>query len=305
MKVEEFVRLIRNSGLEISSTGSAYFYRQGWINYSYPTLVKTPIKNHLVQSVRWKYPISLILTDLRRKNTYEFVLHTDDYAIDKFAKKIRNRIRKSLQNCTFKRPSLEDMLTFGLKINQDTLKRQNRRDTVLTNANKWKIYITSLYAVNDIIMLGAFYANRMVGYIVATELEEKYIICHAFIDRNDSEITDPMNGLIFTLVNQLIEKDKTVRISYGLDSFTTLAELNRFKSNMLFERIPVSRVYIINPLLLPFIKLAIFFYMHVLQRKNFKSDFPRQLIRLYQGHRLCFRECKPCLQTPDEQMENI
>ena len=130
----------------------------------------------------------------------------------------------------------------------------------------------------------------MVGYVVAVDLGERYDMCHTFIDRNDSQVTNAMNGLLYTLVNQIIEKNGSVKISYGIDSFTELHELNRFKHNMLFERSPVSRVYVINPLLLPFVRLIIFYNLRLLGRKSIRSPFTRKLIRIYQGHRLYFRE---------------
>jgi len=295
MTVTEFVRLYRNSGCYVITIGDHYFNQQGLINYSFPNLVKVPITDNLVKSIKWKYLVSVLFTELRRKNTYEFILHTSDYSIDKFAKKTRNRIRKSLQNCTFKRPDLEDMLTYGLAINQQTFKRQNKKDKTLTVTGQWNKYITALFTQKNINILGAYYAGRMVGYIIVTELEEKYIINHAFIDRNDSETTDPMNGLLYTMVSHLIEKDGSVNISFGLDSFEELHELNRFKNNMLFERIPGSRVYILHPLLLPLIKLIIFYNLHLLKRKSIKNSFTRKVIRLYQGYRMFFREGKASL----------
>lgn len=295
MTVNEFVSLYRDSGCYVITIGDHYFNQQGWVNYSFPNLVKIPVTQRLIKSIKWKYLISVLFTELRRKNTYEFILHTSDYSIERFAKKIRNRIRKSLQNCTFKRPDIEDMLTHGLAINRQTLKRQHKRDKSLTDAGLWNRHVTTLFTQKNINMLGAYYAGRMVGYIVVSELEEKYIINHAFIDRNDSETTDPMNGLLYTMVNQLIEKDGSVKISYGLDSFEELHELNRFKNNMLFERIPVSRVYILHPVLLPLVKLIIFYNLHVLKRKSIKNSFTRKVIRLYQGHRMLFREGKASL----------
>jgi hypothetical protein len=290
MKVEEFISLHRNCGLKIKAIGEHFFNRQGWVNYSFPNLAKIPIDNTLIDSIKWKYLVTILLADLKRKNSYEFILDTNDYSLEKFAKKTRNRIRKSLQNCSFKRPGLEDMLTFGLLINQQTHIRQRKKDKTLTDSRHWNRYITALLSNDSVIILGAYYEGRMVGYTIAAELEGKYILFHAFIDRIDSEITDPMNGLLYTMINQLIEQNGSIKISYGLDSFLELNELNRFKNNMLFERIPVSRVYILNPFLLPFVKFIIFFYVHLPGRKSIKNTFIRKLIRLYQGHRLFYRE---------------
>jgi hypothetical protein len=290
MRVEEYVNLFRDCGIKINAVGNNYFNQQGMVNYSFPNLFKAPLNSNLIKTIQWKYAVSVLLTNLRRKNTYEFILETNDYSVERFAKKIRNRIRKSIQNCTFSRPSLKDLLTYGLAINQQTLERQHLKVKTLTDANLWEKYITPLYKQNDVIFLGAYYSGRMVGYTVAIELEDKHIITHAFIDRNDSEITDPMNGLLYTMINQIIEKNKTVKISYGIDSIRDLQELNRFKNNMLFSRVPVSRAYLLNPMLVPFVRLFIYFNIGVLRKRNVKNDLTRKIIHLYQGHRMLFRD---------------
>ena len=290
MNVEDYAGLYHNSGLNIKQREGYYFNRQGFVNYTFPNLARVPVNGNMIRSIRWKYPLSVLLTELPRKNTYEFILDTLDYSIEKFSKKTRNRVRKSLNNCTFKQPELADMLTDGLFINQQTLQRQKRRDKTLTNAGQWNKYIRSLYSQDCFIFLGAYYAGRMVGYVVAVDLGDRYDMCHAFIDREDSAVTNAMNGLLYILVNQIIEKKGYVKISYGIDSFTELSELNRFKNNMLFERNPVSRVYVIHPFLLPFVRLIIFYHLHLMGRKNVKSLFVRKLIRLYQGHRLYYRD---------------
>jgi hypothetical protein len=290
MKVEEYVDLFRGCGIRIHTIGNNHFNRQGLVNYSFPNLTKAPLNFKLLKSIQWKYAVCVLLTDLPRKNTYEFILETTDYNIEKFAKKIRNRIRKSIQNCTFGRPTLSDLMTYGLAINQQTLKRQHLKVKTLTDPGLWEKYITPLLSNRDVVILGAYYADRMVGYLVAIELEGKFILTHAFIDRNDSETTDPMNGLLYTLINQIIEKDQRIRISYGIDSIRDLQELNRFKNNMLFDRVPVSRAYLLNPLAIPFIRLILFISIGLIGKKNIKNDLIRKMIRLYQGHRMLFRD---------------
>lgn len=290
MKAEEYIDLFRDCGIRINTIDNNHFNRQGLVNYSFPNLTKMILSTQLIKAIRWKHAVSVLLTELPRKNTYEFILETSDYNIERFAKKIRNRIRKSLQNCTFSKPTLSDLMTFGLAINQQTLKRQHLNNKTYTDPLLWRKYITPLFTSDDVIFLGAYYAGRMVGYLVAIELEGKFIITHAFIDRNDSETTDPMNGLLYTMVNQIIEKQKTAKISYGIDSIRDLHELNRFKNNMLFNRVPVSRVYLLNPMLIPFVRLFIFITIGLLGRKNIRNDLGRKIIHLYQGHRMLFRD---------------
>jgi len=234
--------------------------------------------------------MSTLFIDAERKNTHEFILNTNSYDLDTFARKTKNRIKKSLQNCSFKKPDLEDLLTSGLIINQQMVRRQSRKENLLTDYKLWNKYITSLYANDEFIILGAYYEKRMVGYLAVYNLEGRYNIHHAYIDREDSETTSPMCGLIYTMVNKLIELDGQVSISYGLDTFTSLTELGRFKQNMRFNAMPSSRGYIINPLLMIFFRLIICFNISLLRKKSIRNPFTRMVIRFYQGSRLLDKE---------------
>jgi len=289
MKLEEFIDLYKNSGPVLKTIYGYYFQPNGWKSYSYPLNYPVNVTAGLVRSLKWRFLISTVFTESKRKNAIEFILETGSYEIDQFSRKTRNRLNKSLCNCNFKRPALDDLLDFGLKINRQTLKRQHRRDKILTNSKLWNRYITTLYNHNEIITLGAYYQERMVGYIIVYELDGVYNVLHAYIDRNDSEITSPMMGLIYTLVNQLIEKDGEVKLSYGLDSFNPEPELSRFKRNLLFKQTSVTRVYIINSLILFIFRMIILFNIRLLGRENIRNSFTRKIIQLYQGQRILIR----------------
>ncbi len=292
MKLTELIEAFIKAGVKIDSYHGCYFFTSNGIYYSFPPVYQIPERSLSVNSLRWKHLITVIYTDLQIKNTYEFILRTNQYNLEDFDKKVRNRIRKSLQNCTFKRPGLSELINDGLNINRATCQRQHRNDNILTEPAKWNHYISTLYNRDKFIIQGAFYNNRMVGYIVAYWLEDKCNILHAYIDRKDAEVTSPMNGLIYNLVNQLITEHGSVHLSYGIESFSPLPELNRFKCNMLFEKIPVTRLFLLHPLLIPFIRFYLFCTIHIMNKKIVHHNFTRKLIKLYQGHRLFFKVMK-------------
>lgn len=289
MNIEEIVSIYRNCGFTINKIAGYYFLNRGWINYSFPQLIDININGNLINSLKWRYPLTVIKTESRIKNTYEFVLEANDYGLAKFNGKKRYDIRKSLKDCVFKRPGLEDLFQFGLKMNQQTLARQGRNDKFLTNDQHWRKYIKSFYSQENIYILGAYIADRMVGYITVCKIAGNYYIIDPFYDRQAAD-SSPMHGLIFTLVNQLIEKNGSIKIFYGVDSFSPLPNLNKYKQSMLFKRVPTTRVYLINPILLLPIKLIIFYNICLLKRKSIRNSFTRKSINLYQGHRLLSKE---------------
>ncbi len=286
MLISEFVNILKKSGQNISCINKIYFQRVNRICYSFPTCFQIHTLTKIVKKIKWRYWISVILTDFVQKNTSEFLLGTDDYSLDKFSRKTRNRIRKSLDNCCFRKPEIDDLIISGCCINKLTLLRQNRSSRLLSAQKEWRKYIESIYNCPDITILSAYYENRMVGYIITAKIEDKYCIQHAFIDKKDSELTAPMNGLLYIHINKLIKENGLIKISYGLDSIKDLPELNRFKSNMLFQREYIARVFVINPLILPYFKLIVFFYLSVLKKRSIKNQLTREIIHIYYGYRI-------------------
>ena len=95
-----------------------------------------------------------------------------------------------------------------------------------------------------------------------------------------------MNGLIYKLVNQILENEGAAKISYGLESFKNIPSLNKFKKSMRFVPVPSTRVYIINPLIYIFLKLIIIFYIMIFNKSPKYNDNFNFLIKIYQGSRI-------------------
>lgn len=294
MQVKDFVSIYLKCGYTIKKINGYYFLNHGLINYSFPKLMEIPLNKRLINTLKWRYLITVIKTNFRIKNTHEFILSTKFYGIESFRKRTRTTVRKSLTNCEFKKPDLKDILQVGLSINRQTLKLQNRKDKFLTDPKLWEKYISLIYDHEDSIIMGAYFNGQMIGYAVAYELEGMHYFDLQHIDRNYSTYYS-MNGLMYTIVNQLISQNGSVKISDGIDSFYYMPSLNRFKTCMQFQRVPITRTYILHPILLAIIKLVIFYYIRILRKKSIHNQWVRQLISLYQGHRLL---CKIIAESP-------
>jgi hypothetical protein len=284
MTLTELVTLYQKGGFHIFMKQDNFFLSRGLVNYSFPLLESAQINQSICSNLKWKFLISVIKTDTLKKNTYEYILKTDDYSIEKFKRKVRQRINKSLNTFIFKRPGLEDLIHYGLKINRQALIVQDkRRDKTLTNYNRWVKQASAFYYNKDVIVLAAYERDRMVAYIIACEYEGRYFTHLKHFDREMNN-SSPMQGLIFTLINQIITEKGSIVISDGMESYKHIPELRRFKLNMLYERIPASRVYIIHPLILKFIQLLICFNIHFLKKFYLKGFYFRTLVHLYKGH---------------------
>jgi hypothetical protein len=288
MELNDFVSIHHNCGFILKKINGLYFLNRGLVNYSFPQLVHIPVNGKLIKMLKWRYPISVIKTESRIKNTYEYILNTEEYSLDSFRKRTRTTIKKSLNTCEFKRPPFEDLIHYGLIINRQTLKLQNRNDKFLTNDKLWEKYISFFYHEADSYILGAYMNGKMIGFAIAYRLEGKYYFHIQHIDRNYGTFY-PMSGLMFKIVNQIIEKNGTIEISDGIESFNPLPSLNKFKRYMRFERVPVTRVYVIHPILVAVFKSIVFYYVHLLGKRTIRNQYLRQIISLYHGNRVLSR----------------
>jgi hypothetical protein len=179
-------------------------------------------------------------------------------------------------------------MNYGLKINRQTLKIQNRSDKFLTEEEPWRKYISLFYHNDDFKILGAYIKEKMIAFAIAYQLEGKHYFHIQHIDREYATYY-PMSGLMYTIINQIIKENGTIEISDGIESFNPLPSLNNFKRYMRFERVPITRIYIIHPILVAFLKLVVFFYLHILGKRSINSPFTRKIINLYYGHRILSR----------------
>lgn len=288
MKLEDWVKIHTESGFDISQTNGHYFLHKNRINYSFPELIAMPIDKKLVSLLKWKYPVTVINTGHRIRNTYEYILQTSDYRLETFRKKTRTTIRKSLGCCEFKKPALDDLLQSGIRINRQTLRLQERHDKFLTDPVLWEKYITFCYGHEDVEIIGAYHENKMIGYAIAYRLGDRHYFHLQHIDR-DYATFYPMSGLMYTLINQLVARYGRITISDGMESFNPIPSLNRFKRYMGFERVPVTRVYVLHPLIVLFLQPVIWLFVGLMGRRNTHNSLMRRMINLFYGHRVLHR----------------
>jgi hypothetical protein len=298
MTFDEFVRINRSWGLNIKKIGEHYFIsrktrRRSFLGTSpfrlmssFPDNYPISVDRKLMRTLRWKAPVVPVLLETPRKSAYDFILTTDNYGLKTFSKSTRKNIRKSLKYCEFRRPALEELIDEGLRINLQTCERQSRIDERLTDREKWSDYMTRVYDDSHFIIYGAFYEGSMNGYLIAYELEGKYNFLSAFIDRTHATLINPMNGLLYTMINKLLEDGRPpITVSYGIHSLGGETPLNAFKRSMQFEAVPLGKGHVINPFVLLGIGTLLTITFKVLKRKMVRNKLLISMIGLYRGHR--------------------
>ncbi len=260
MNSTEFIELQKKTGLEFVTTGSIHWMSANK-NYAVasPALeVSRPALEDLKQILSKKniWFVNFI-SEFTENNTNEYSFTGSKYKLENFSSKIRNQIRKSLKTCEIKIPSTEEIVKQGIIINRETLGLHNRTVVYLTDEGLWKKYVKALMSSKDVYVYGAYVEGKLAAYTFFIKVNDKYYIYHPFSSRTYSKFA-PMNGLLFTAINDFIKNDPTgVTVSYGLASFFSMQSLDKFKKGMLFKEEPVSRITVIDA------RLSMFFNRYI------------------------------------------
>ena len=248
MTGKEFAKLQSNMGIDVVETDTMswvflknmYAVATPSVEYSYPT--KNDIKQILSHKNIW---FCIFVSDKTESNTGEYLFEGDNYEMDAFHSKIRNQIRKSLKNCEIKTPPKQDVIKYGIEINREIMKLHGRNVDYLTEYSLWEKYVNELHDSKDVYTYAAYVEGVFAAYIFFIKVDNKYYIYHPFATRKFSKEA-PMNGILYTAINDFIKRDGFVSVTYGLASFFTMSGLDKFKKGMLFSEKPMSRVTVLD-----------------------------------------------------------
>ena len=254
MTGDEFAGLHRDLGLQVINTGAC-----NWIINKDktalscpPEMVVFPTADEITRVLRQGVRAISFRTETAEKDFFEYLYEGTTYNLEQFDRKVRNRVKKGLSSCQVRTPDLTDLITQGLKINQQTAERQMRDEQYLTRPELWERFITTLYDTDDVHIRGAYIDGILAAYAVFMRVNDRYYVYYPYMDREYAAHC-PMNAIYFTFINDRIESEGSISISAGLSSYIEKKDLDRFKTNMLFEMVPCTRVLVISPRIAPLI----------------------------------------------------
>ena len=248
MNAEEFVNLNKSLGHVVVSSGTqTWLLREDRTALSLPTLENSyPGKDELQALFSQGVKIALFKTEMPFHNCYEYVYSGNSYSIEVFDSKIRNQIRKGLKECVITDATMADLVEQGHLINLEVLKKHHRSVDYLQNKSKWASYVASLAQNKDVQIKGAYIGQTLVAYCIFIKVSNKYYIYHPFMAKQYSS-SCPMNAILFNSINEVLEKDGQIEISYGLASYTEKVGLDKFKRGMLFKEMDCTRITVLSP----------------------------------------------------------
>jgi hypothetical protein len=200
----------------------------------------------------------LMSTDLARRpimtrEGYLYVCRDPHYSFEKLGQSARSHIRRSFDAFEFRFVSLFDLLRLGMQAYSDTLARFGLPQPTLQIFER---QIVRMRAVNRYI--GALKDGRLEAFLAVTETNE-WATMGINYSADEALPLRPNNGLLYYAVHHYLAKKKLELVDHGWSNFPITPKvetLHRFKVKMGFEALPIQRVFLVSPLLEPFVNEA-------------------------------------------------
>jgi hypothetical protein len=256
---EIFAEWLRRQGYRVIRTESSYWYNQGpriyqafpyhWtIQPSEKELRELLLRERAI-GIRYSSP----LDTENGKVSYHVIFDSGPYNLEILSAKVRNYIRRGQKHCRVERISIERLAREGWKLQNDTLKRQNRIGAM--NESRWQRICLAAKDLAGFEAWGAIMQGELGASIMIARINDAcYILYHQSYRQYFNYYVN--NALSYAVSHELLSRDGVRTIFYGLHSLDAPASMDKFKFRMGYRAKPVRQRIVFHPWLSPFFNRA-------------------------------------------------
>ena len=89
-----------------------------------------------------------------------------DFDLSHLDRKLRNSVRRGLEQCTLRELEPADLLEIGLELNRDTMLRQGRANPEFGEAAPWRRFLEAVRQTRGMSIMGAFVGSELAAYSI-------------------------------------------------------------------------------------------------------------------------------------------
>ncbi len=169
------------------------------------------------------------------------------YDMSRLHRNFRAKVRKGLEECEIVRLEASDLLTQGLAINLQTMKRQNRFDTEFGSEREWKRLVTSISRCPSIASFGALVDGHLAAFAITCREDGWLHILHR-MSRDEDLVHCPNHALDFSITQEITKDPELVAVSMGYTSLIAATEgLHEYKMRLGYTFSPHQSVVRLHP----------------------------------------------------------
>ncbi len=177
-----------------------------------------------------------------------YVCRNRDYAFSSVQPRQRGRVRRGLECCEIRRVDSGVLAGEGLRLNQDSMKRQGRWDREFGGESQWKRLVAAVERVPEVVVYGAFVGGALGAYMV-THREDGWLYILHQMSREDLLEQRPNHALTFTVTRDAMADPSVHTICYGIISMVANDGLHEYKQRLGYQVEPYASVFQLHPAL--------------------------------------------------------
>jgi len=257
MNVKSYRRFLEAIGHQVIASVSGYWFDASWRFYKSipPFRVITPsqaevhdlFSRHQVLGLKYCAPPHHI-----GKLSAIYICRDKGYDFKNLHRKMRNKVRQGLRNCTVRPITFEYLYYHGMPLNRDTLKRQDRDDPTFSQQERWERFCRAGQEAEGAGVWGAFVGEQLAAYMVTFVINGCSNILYQ-MSRTDLLNSRANNALAFVATREMLASPDIRCVSYGQESIRVLPGLDEYKLRLGYEKWPMRHVVVLHPLLRVFL----------------------------------------------------
>jgi hypothetical protein len=210
----------------------------------------------------------------------------------------RTKVRRGLERCEIRRVEESELLTQGLQLNLDTMKRQGRYDSEFGAPDEWKRLVAAIGRSPTVVPMGAFVGSRLAAYAVTYREDGWLNILHQMSRLEDLEHY-PNHALTFQVTREMATDPDLEAVSYGLVSLVSTEGLHAYKLQFGFEVVPHNEVFQLHPAVSALLASSpAVRFMEILQRLRPRDQRLERISTVLRGARAS-RQAEPSIRRAE------
>ena len=270
MTPETFAEWMRRQGQLVIRSDSTYWYSAGprvlqafpfhWQIQPSADEIHDLMEEHGILALRYSAPFSYY----RGMVSYHIVLY-HPYTLEGLRSQARNGVRRGLKRFKIEQISFERLAADGWILQQDTLDRQNRSQSM--SQKEWEQLCLS---ASDLIGFEAWAAisdNELAGGLIICRIDDVFNVPYAFSHRKYLR-NYVNNALFFAVSYELLNREGVREIFFTVQSLDAPPSVDDFKLRMGFIPVTVRQCVEFHPWLQPFATRGLHRLTEFMLRRN-------------------------------------
>jgi len=175
-----------------------------------------------------------------------YVYRHRSFIIHGIQRQFRQKVRRGLADCEVRRVDEQELLTQGLQLNLQTMRKHGRYDAEFGDPLQWRRFVEAVRQCPEVVPMGAFLGHTLLAYAITCRENGWLHVLHQ-MSRNDSLEHCPNHALTFALTREITADPGLEAVCLGYKSMIDNPGLHEYKKRFGYELLEQQSVIQLRP----------------------------------------------------------